>query len=276
MKIKNRTIWLLLSCSFTLLMGLAMAEVVEPPAPVVKIGVVGAQAVNTAPTFVVSNGTVTTDIGGKDDSAHSITLQPDGKLVVAGYGGGASDYDFVLARYLPDGSLDTGFGTGGKVITDFGFSESAHSITLQPDGKLVVAGYSYNGVNFDIALARYLPDGSLDTNFGISGRVITNLGGHNDAGYSNNDYGHSISLQSDGKLVVAGYVGSDFALARYLSDGGLDTSFGTGGKVTTDFFGGYDAGNSITLQPDGKLVVAGYAHNGVNNDFALALNYAER
>jgi len=194
---------------------------------------------------------VTTDFGGSD-YGFSVALQPDGKIVVAGYAGG----DFALARYNSDGALDTSFGSGGKVTTDFGgsYHPDGFSVALQPDGKIVVAGYAGG----DFALARYNSDGALDTSFGSGGKVTTDFGG--------SDAGYSVALQPDGKIVVAGYAGLDFALARYNSDGALDTSFGTGGKVTTDFSGGRDVGYSVALQPDGKIVVAGYA--GV--DFALA------
>ena len=145
------------------------------------------------PTFGVG-GKVTTDFGGYD-SANALVLQPDGKLVAAGVRS-TSDLDFALARYLPDGSLDPTFGVGGKVTTDFGSSDVASALVLQPDGKLVAAG----GVQFDgpgdFALARYLPDGSLDPTFGVGGKVTTDFGGIDGAS--------ALVLQPDGKLVAAG------------------------------------------------------------------------
>jgi uncharacterized delta-60 repeat protein len=114
---------------------------------------------------------------------------------------------------------------------------------------------------------RYNTDGLLDTSFGIGGKVTTAIG-------NASDYVNSIALQSDGKIVVAGnsYNGSndDFAVVRYNTDGSPDTSFGTGGKVTTAIGASYDFVSSIALQSDGKIVVAGYSDNGSNDDFALA------
>jgi uncharacterized delta-60 repeat protein len=216
------------------------------------------------PTFG-TGGRVTVPRG----SALALVLQPDGKLVAAG---GAGD-DFALARYLPDGSLDPSFGTGGTVTTSFGESATANALVLQPDGKLVAAGrsivtFASDTVNF--ALARYLPDGRLDPSFGIGGKVTTDFGGSSLNGVL------ALVVQPDGKLVAAGdaSVGSsadlDFALARYLPDGRLDPTFGIGGTVTTDFGGIIeDIATALVLQPDGKLVAAGHDSNG-DLDFALA------
>lgn len=131
-----------------------------------------------------SGGLVLTDYGdGVDDGAAALAIQPDGKLVAAGFsnGGSPGDFDFALARYNPDGSLDTGFGVGGTLRTFFGGdSEGANGLVIQADGKLIAAGFS-NGAgpdDFDFAVARYNPDGSLDTSFG-GGGFRTFLGGGN-------------------------------------------------------------------------------------------------
>ena len=152
---------------------------------------------------------MTTDFGGSVDRAFAMALQPDGKLVVAG----DSDANFALARYNSDGSLDAGFGTGGKVITSFGGTDQASAVILQPDGKIVVAGQTDTGVSIDFALARYMPDGSLDGAFGSGGRVTTNFIGNSD------DLGSAVALQSDGKIVVGGTSDDNFALARYTPEG---------------------------------------------------------
>ncbi|MCX7396244.1 MAG: cadherin domain-containing protein, partial [Planctomycetales bacterium] len=137
--------------------------------------------------------------------------------------------------------------------------------TIQPDGKIVVAGHAM-GSNWEFGLVRYNADGSLDTSFGTGGKVTTPVGTSNDVGYS-------VTIQPDGKIVVAGWASNgstdDFALVRYNADGSLDTSFGIGCKVTTPVGTGTDVGFSVTIQPDGKIVVAGWANNGSNNDFAL-------
>jgi uncharacterized delta-60 repeat protein len=230
-----------------------------------------AQSAGDLDTSFSDDGMVFTDVGnGFNDEARALALQPDGKIVVAGWtrNNGDGPDDFALVRYWPDGTLDTTFGNTGVVITDFGDSEVAQAVALQPDGKIVVAG-SAEGSNLSphFALARYRPDGTLDTTFGDDGKVSTNFG-------SLPIVAQAIALQLDGKIVVVGYSGSggdsDFVLVRYQSNGVLDTTFGGGGKVTTDF-GGQDVAQAVALQPDGKIVVAGWADgSNFSPDFALA------
>jgi uncharacterized delta-60 repeat protein len=219
-----------------------------------------------------SGGKVTTSFGGTSGEAgRSVAVQGDGKIVVAGYSdNGTVKYDFALVRYQANGTLDTTFGAGGKVTASIGSGDDqGYSVALQRDGKIVVAGDSYNGSNRDFALVRYLSDGSLDTTFGTGGKVITPVGIYDDSG-------QSVAVQSDGRIVLAGSSSngsiddSDFALVCYRSDGSLDTTFGAGGKVTTDIGSGSDdSGHSVALQSDGKIVVAGSSYNGNNYDFAL-------
>jgi uncharacterized delta-60 repeat protein len=212
-----------------------------------------------------SDGKVTTAIGGSNHRVRSVAIQSDGKIVAAGEGFG-SLWDFALARYNTDGTLDTSFDSDGKVTTVFGASnDRVYSVAIQSDGKIVVAGVSYTGSSNDFALVRYNTDGSLDTSFDSDGKVTTDFGGGNDQAFS-------VAIQSDGKIVAAGNSRNgnwDFALARYNTDGSLDTSFDSGGKVTTDFGGGNDRAYSVAIQSDGKIVAAGYSSNGSNNDFAL-------
>lgn len=164
-----------------------------------------------------------------------------------------------------DGDLDPGFGTGGRIVTDFfGRSNGANGVALQPDGKIVVAGdiLTVQGPP-DMSVARYNSDGTLDASFGSSGLVTTDFLGRA-------DIASAIAIQSDGKILVAGgadmnATSFDFALARYNSNGSPDSTFGTGGKVTTDFNGGLDAVGAIGLQTDGKIVVAGFATAGTQH-----------
>lgn len=212
-------------------------------------------------------GMVIMDFGDDDDVAHSVALQSDGKIVVAGYTFNGTDEDFALARYNCDGTPDSTFGTDGKVTTDFGGAcDVAHSVTVQSNGKIVVAGYSKNGPCTDFAVARYDCHGVLDSTFGTGGKVTTDFC-HGD------DVGYSVVVQNDGKIVVAGYSCGDFsqfALARYDCFGVLDDTFGTGGKVTTAFGSLNAHGYSVVLQCDGKIVVTGDSCNGTDQDFALA------
>ncbi len=197
-----------------------------------------------------SNGLVTTDFTGSD-LANAVVLQSDGKIIAVGQ---ASFIAFALARYNSDGSLDSTFGTGGLVTTDFGGTDIAEAAILQPDGKIIAVGRASN----DFALARYTSDGSLDSTFGTGGLVTTDLGG--------TDIAEAVALQPDGKIIAVGRAGNDFALVRYTSDGSLDSTFGTGGIVTTDFGGGTDIANAAVLQPDGKIIAVGMS----GSDFALA------
>src|SRR5262245_57269991 len=116
---------------------------------------------NSAPTFTVGFGTVVTGIGSGEDAATSMAIQADGKIVVAGYSYNGINTDFALARYNANGSLDTTFSGDGKLTTSISSgNDGIASVALQADGRIVVAGYSYNGANNDFALARYNADGS--------------------------------------------------------------------------------------------------------------------
>jgi uncharacterized delta-60 repeat protein len=211
-------------------------------------------------------GRVTTAIGSAEDDAAALVLQPDGKLVAAGTSRLNGKEVFALARYNPDGSLDTSFNGTGKVTTPVGaIADNVHGLALQPDGKLVAAGYSWDGTRNVFALARYNPDGSLDTSFNGTGTVMTAIG-------SGNDSAAALVLQPNGRIVVAGSSANgsnnEFALARYNADGSLDTSFNGTGKVTTAFGAGLAGAQALAIQPDGKLVAAGSYYKSV---FAFAL-----
>jgi uncharacterized delta-60 repeat protein len=196
-----------------------------------------------------TNGIVTTRIG-YSATANAVVLQPDGKLIVVG-SSTATDhpkFDFALARYEANGSLDATFGTAGKVTTAFGLENAeASAVLLQPDGKVVAVG----GEGNRFALARYQMNGALDPTFGSSGQVTT----------APNGRANAAALDPTGRIVAAGRNGSysRFALARYDQDGSLDMDFGSGGKVTTDFGAKSAVASGVALQRDGKIVAAGSA-----------------
>jgi len=199
-----------------------------------------------------SDGMVMTPVGTSYDGARAIAIQGDGKIVVAGYSGKGSGTDFTVVRYNTDGSLDTAFDADGIVTTPVGTSDDeAHAIAIQGDGKIVVAGYSDNGSDTDIAVVRYNTDGSLDTAFDTDGIVTTPVG-------SSDDEAHGIAIQGDGKIVVVGYAGSDrfLTMVRYNADGSLDTTFDADGVVETTIA---SPDPSIAIQADGKIIVAGSA-----------------
>jgi uncharacterized delta-60 repeat protein len=217
------------------------------------------------PTFG-SGGEVVTDFGTLSDQAQAVAIQPDGKIVAAGTAPSEGG-DFALARYNTDGTLDTSFGSGGKVATDFGLWEGGHAVALQADGKVVVAGFTgVSDIWGDFALARYNPDGTLDPTFGSAGKVVTDFG-------SAEDVARAVAVQPDGRIVAVGWSHVDFALARYNTDGTLDPTFGTGGRVLTDFhdMGSDDRAYAMALQPDGKIIAAGSANGGSSGEgFGLA------
>ena len=212
-------------------------------------------------------GKVTTGFADQD-YARGVALQSDGKIVVAGERRNSSNNtEFAIARYTTAGALDTTFNTTGRITTAIGTASAAQSVAVQSDGKIVVAGHTWNGSNYDFALVRYTSGGALDTTFNSTGRVTTAMG-------SSHDQATSLAIQSDGKIVVAGYAwnGSnyDFAVARYTAAGALDTTFGTSGKTTFFIGTGNDHGQSVLVQGDGKIVVAGYATDASGTGVAMA------
>ncbi|CAN5328371.1 hypothetical protein BH10ACI3_BH10ACI3_20970 [soil metagenome] len=224
----------------------------------------------TLDTTFDGDGRVLTDFSNSADDANAIVIQPDGKIVIAGRSQGNLDYDFAAVRYNSDGSLDTTFGIGGKVresvLPD---GDIAYAVALQTNGMIVLAGLTLNcgdGCRPDFALMRLDSNGSLDTSFGNGGIVISSVAP------MNTEWANSVAIQSNGKIVAAGIwrngSDDDFALFRYNTDGTLDTTFDTDGKVTTGF-GGDQAANAVVIQPDGKIIAGGYSSGNGSEDFAL-------
>jgi uncharacterized delta-60 repeat protein len=216
------------------------------------------------------DGKVTTDFAGGQDQASAAAIQGDGKIVTAGAAFVSGNLDFAVARYNPDGSLDSTFSGDGKVTTDFaGSTDEAFAVALQGDGKIVVGGGAFVSGSHDFALARYNTDGSLDATFSGDGKVTTDF-----AGARLPDRAFDVALQADGRIVAAGFAfvsgTTDFALTRYNPDGSLDPTFSGDGKVTTDFAGSTDEVFDVALQADGRIVAAGFAGGVGGPDFAVA------
>jgi uncharacterized delta-60 repeat protein/uncharacterized repeat protein (TIGR01451 family) len=215
-----------------------------------------------------NDGFVRTDFNQPLDAGHTVLIQNDGKILVSGFsnpeGGNSFSFvnsDFCMARYHPDGSLDSTFGTGGKVVSNFAVGTSCIESVLQNDGKIILVGSAWNNTNReDFALARYNANGSLDTSFGNGGLVLTDFGGTTYL----DDSAISVALQEDGKIVVAGNNGGlfDSALARYNPDGTLDTSFGAGGKVITSI-DEQDAFTGVAIYGGERIVTCAVAQHGV-------------
>jgi uncharacterized delta-60 repeat protein len=224
-----------------------------------------------------SDGKVTTamntDSFRSGSSVLAVAVQGDGKIVAAGvcFDGettGGEMADFCVARYNGDGSLDTSFDSDGEVRTRIFGAERAAAIAIQGDGKIVAAGNCHVGsATANFCLARYNGDGSLDTSFDSDGTVRTAIG----AGAA---YASGVAVQSDGKIVAAGACGlalapSGFCVARYNSDGSLDTSFDSDGTLTTVIADGSYA-YAVAVQGDGKLVVVGSCAVAGVSEFCLA------
>jgi uncharacterized delta-60 repeat protein len=205
-----------------------------------------------------SGGKVLTDVGiepGVFNSAHSVAVQPNGKIVVVG---GVNGF-FVVLRYNRNGSRDQSFGSNGKVLTSFDSFSHALAVAVQADGKIVAAGSG----NAQFELARYNVDGSLDPTFSEDGKQVIGFGPL-DRGIA-----AALAIQPNGKIVAAGYSPTAFefglvvdvqiAVARFNGDGSLDPSFGSGGKVLTDF-GNPTAeyfASAVVIRPNGKIVAVG-------------------
>jgi uncharacterized delta-60 repeat protein len=214
-------------------------------------------------------GRVLTDFGGTSDIALQLIALPDGKILALGRNSVNSSYSLELARYNSDGSLDTTFNGTGKLVTNIGSDGSGQCVAVQPDGRILVGGVSHSNGFADFEVARYHTDGSVDTSFGAAGKVVTDMGSNRPDEIGN------LTVQSDGKILAVGTTDVDgtwnCAVVRYNPDGSLDSTFNETGKVSIDI-GNHsnDAAYSVTVQPDGKIVIAGSSNANGSSDFAVA------
>ena len=207
-----------------------------------------------------NKGTVSTNFLGAFDEAYSVAVQPDNKIVAAGLATDPQGSDLsriAVARYNPDGSLDSSFNYDGKVSKHApgnGF-DGCQSIILQPGGKIVCVGNSYPfSTRYDFTLVRFKSNGEIDSSFGTDGFTISDF-------FVDWDLAAAAAVQSDGKIVVAGQTYSltgdyKLILARYTKNGKLDSSFGTNGSVITNFNTSFAIGNGIAIQDDDKILIA--------------------
>jgi uncharacterized delta-60 repeat protein len=200
-------------------------------------------------TFVGAAGRTFIDInGGSDDEAFGVARQSDGSLVIAGRSSGL----FCVVRMTSAGAIDGTFGPGGAVLTPVGTqNNSAQSVAIQSDGKIVVAGIANNGSDDDAAFVRYTTGGQLDSTFDGDGKATF------DVVAMNADRIKSVLIQSDGKIIGVGGSAASFMLLRLNSAGALDPTFGVGGKVIQNVAPGTSSAHRATLQPDGKVVAVG-------------------
>lgn len=198
-----------------------------------------------------SGGAVATDVG---DGSYAVdaAIQKDGKIVLGGESLHGTNWDFTIVRYNADGSLDPSFGNGGVVTTYLGKQRNyCYRVAIQPDGKILAGGSSENsGDDANFAVVRYLTNGVLDPSFNGTGKVVSYFGIDSEA--------FGLAVQNDDKILLGGWVNEQFALARYNTNGTLDTSFGadhTG--LVTQRIGYWDSWNTVAVQPDGKILAAG-------------------
>lgn len=226
-------------------------------------------------TFGGGDGITTTEMGG---TTHSMALQKDGKIILAGDADSGSNETFGLVRYTTEGILDTSFGGGdGKVFTDVAQGGAwINSIALQKDGKIVASGTSDDWTSWNMVTIRYTTSGDIDQSFGINGTVQTTFG-------TDSNRASCIAIQKDGKILVTGEGGGDqsnavynseYATARLDSNGSADLTFGSSGKVVTDITGnGFtDRAERLVLQENGKILVVGdYATTASGQYIRMAL-----
>ena len=202
--------------------------------------------------FGTTGGVILANPSAGDDYAIGVVRQADGKLVAAGISTPGSRSGFAAIRYDANGVLDTSYGTGGVGHVPFDANAIANRAAIQPDGKVVVAGYFFDqatGSPHHVVLARLTTTGAPDPTFGSGGKVVTDVG-------PSTELANGIAIQPDGRIVVR----TTRSVLRYLPDGTLDPTFGTGGVVTTPIDG--LSGTTVLVQPDGRIVVTGNTSSG--------------
>jgi len=210
-----------------------------------------------------TDGIVRADPTATFDDGLGIGVEADGQIVVSGGAGFTGPNErFVMLAYHRDGSLDPTFGGDGMVFTDLTpKADVAFGLAIQGNGKIVAAGGAAQGEGDPkFGLARYKRDGSLDPTFSGDGIEVTNFTPYDDGAYS-------VAIDPTGKIVLAGLAGNNgeaprFAIARYLTDGALDATFGGDGKVTTDVTAHFDSAWGVAIQADGSVVCSGVAGTG--------------
>ncbi len=226
---------------------------------------------NLDPTFGAdATGQIARDLGGSN-SATNIVLQRDGKIVVSGkpQSSSPSAHQTDVARFLPNGEFDDSFGSGGKV--KLAGQDVGAGLAVQADGKLVLVGsvvQTTSPASARFVVQRLLANGSPDNGFGTAGN------GRVDTAFTQNARANGVALQADGKIVVVGTSAivsvSDFIVARYTPNGTLDTGFGIAGALEVEFFNFGAEGENVLVQPDGKIVVSGFAGKSTGGGYGVA------
>jgi uncharacterized delta-60 repeat protein len=227
--------------------------------------------------FGGGGGILIDDVTTGDDSVRfgAVAIQSSGKIVAGGFStvGGYVDEGWIVTRYNANGSLDTAFGSKGRVYGDFALGERLWHLAVQSNDRIVVSGWGQvAGSGYDALVARYTAGGTLDTSFDTDG-----LAG---SGLSGDDFGGPVAIQSDGKIVLGVdlYPGTsvppgDLAVLRLHANGSLDTGFGTGGLSETPDVGPRDTGNALVIDPSGRIVVGGFTTTDNSDPEWLLVRY---
>jgi uncharacterized delta-60 repeat protein len=215
-----------------------------------------------------TGGKVITEVGPSSSYAKAVSIQSDGKIVVAGYTDNINLSNFAglaLVRYNITGELDHSFGINGIVLSSVG--NNANSLAIQSDGKIIITGSSSDNVQSNFITVRFNSNGSIDPSFGNNGIVV--------ASFDGSSHADAIAIQKDGKIIVGGLTGNspnfNFTLVRYNCNGDLDTLFGMNGKVIITVGNFYNSGcNSIKIKSDGKIIASGWAFDGAVQNYIIA------
>ncbi|RZJ31011.1 MAG: T9SS type A sorting domain-containing protein [Flavobacterium sp.] len=222
----------------------------------------------TPDTAFNGTGILTAAVGSDfPNDYNTVRLQQDGKIVVGGSASVSGTNYFFLARYNSNGTADAAFGDNGIIITNF--AGRANTIEIQPDNKILIAGYVTSSANGDFGVARFNSDGTLDGDFGVNGLSVINIGTVSNPLALSGEKVKQLKLLPDGKILAAGtrYAAAaddiDFAIVRLNADGTLDSDFGTDGKTVTDF-GANE--NLLSMEMSGEKILLMGTYS-TNDDF---------
>ena len=210
-----------------------------------------------------TGGLAKLDFFGVDNAATAVAVQPDGRIVAVG--SGSPNQDFLVARFNPDGTPDATFSGDGEFNVSFGKADIATAVALQPDGKIVVAGYTDVSGSDEFAVIRLNPDGTLDNTFSGDGKQTIDFGIATERAAAVAVDGPNIVVA--GTVVALGGGSSNFAVARLTADGSADATFSGDGKHAIDI-GPNDIATAVAVQ-NGKYVVGGYTDAVGNDEFAV-------
>lgn len=227
------------------------------------IAIVRTNTDGTLDTSFNSSGKNKIDFG-FTDGARGVAIQQDGKILVGGFAYVSSKFRFAIMRFLSNGTLDTAYGTSGKTTTSFSSGAQALSMILSTSGKAILGGNAFNASKNSFALARYTASGSLDSTFGNSGKVSTTFSG------SSFDTIQALVEDYSQNIIAAGYstiaATNKLALAKYSSEGNLDTAFGSAGTLLPTFPGAEATATAITLDSSNNIYIAGRTTTSGNHN----------